>query len=92
MSSTIDPIIQVQGKRKLVKVSIALAAGTAVGNKQVTGLEYANQVVGAYLTGAGATVTNGFLVDPFVGGGAPNVVGISTLAGNVTAELLVQGY
>jgi hypothetical protein len=82
MSSIIDPIIQVFGKRKIVVVTITPTAGSNNGLiTSVNGLERINQVLGWSTQGVGTTIAGG-IASVFTTG--VNGVGVSLIAtGNV---------
>lgn len=102
MSSIIDPILVIERDRKVVKVSITIAAGAQYGTGNATGIEVVQQALSWQATGAGTTAAGAstLLVPPYVNGAATavplNAVGISQTAANGGAPtswvVQVQGF
>lgn len=102
MSSVIDPIIDVQGDRKIVKVVITIAAGAQYGTAVATGLDAVEQALAWSPSGNGTTAAGAgdLMVPPYVNGAATaqplNAVGVSQVSANggapTTWTVEVQGY
>jgi hypothetical protein len=102
LSSVIDPIIKVDGNRKITKVTITVAAGAQYGTGTAAGLIAVEQALAWSPYGAGATAVGAgdLSVPPYVNGAATgqplNGVGISQVAASGAAVtnwvIEVQGY
>ena len=88
MSSIIDPIITVDGDRKVTKVTITVAAGAQYGTGTAAGLDIVEQALAWSSSGSGTTAAgaNSLLAPPYVNGAATaqplNAVGISQVSAN----------